>query len=107
MKTLIHDQDGSVAGWTFATFGIPPHKYEACFGIVENSQIIGSVMWEAYRGHDIEVSYFGPNTMTRGLMKACARLCAAGDGLLSCIAGDYANITQQQDYDARHQEDWF
>jgi RimJ/RimL family protein N-acetyltransferase len=74
MKTLLHDHDGTIAKWTFATFDIPPHHYEACFGIVENSQVIGSVMWEAYRGHDIEVSYFGLNTMTRGLMKACARL---------------------------------
>jgi RimJ/RimL family protein N-acetyltransferase len=74
MKSLIPDCDGTIAAWTFSTFDILPHHYEACFGIVENHQIIGSVLWEAYRGHDIEISYFGPKTMTLGIARACARL---------------------------------
>ena len=74
MKQLVPDKDGLVAEWTFQTFNQPRHHYEMCFGIMDEGKLVGSVMWEAYRVHDIEISYYGPNTMTLGVARQCARL---------------------------------
>ena len=74
MKRLIAGHDEAVAEWTFQTFGITPHKYEMAIAIIESDKIVGSIMWEQYRGHDIEISYFGPQTMTLGIARACAKM---------------------------------
>jgi len=74
MKRLVCGHDDQVADWTFRTFQIPPHRYEMCIGICEEDKIVGSIMWQAYRGHDIEISYFGPKTMTLGIARACAKM---------------------------------
>ncbi len=74
MKHLVADQDGMFAEWTFQTFNQPRHHYELCLGIIDEGKLVGSVMWEAYRGYDIEISYYGPNTMTLGIARACARM---------------------------------
>ena len=41
---------------------------------MEGICIVGSIMWHAYRGHDIEISYYGPKTMTLGIARECARV---------------------------------
>lgn len=74
MKQLVYGHDNEVAAWTRNTFGIQPYKYEMAVGIVEQGEIVGSVMWHAYRGHDIEISYYGPKTMTLGIARACAKV---------------------------------
>ena len=74
MKQLIYGHDEKIAAWTQDTFGIRPYKYDMAVGILAHGQLVGSVMWHAYRGHDIEVSYFGPQTMTLGILRQCARI---------------------------------
>lgn len=74
MKQLIYGFDEKVAEWTQNVFGVPPGKYEMAVAIVEHDKIVGSIMWHAFRGHDIEISYYGPKTMTLGIARACARV---------------------------------
>ena len=74
MKQLIFGHDSDVAAWTFETFKMPPTRYEMAIAIVEDHKIIGSVLWHAFRGHDIEISYYGPKTMTLGIARACAKM---------------------------------
>ncbi len=74
MKQLLYGHDPQIAIWTQNTFGINPYKYDMAVGILEDGQLVGSVMWHAYRGHDIEISYYGPKTMTLGIARECARV---------------------------------
>lgn len=74
MKDLLYGHDDKVAAWTQHTFNINPRRYEMAVGILENGQLVGSILWHAFRGHDIEISYYGPNTMTLGIARHCARV---------------------------------
>ena len=74
MKRLIAGHDEQVAAWTFVNFNVTPHKPEMAIAIVEDDQIIGSILWEQYTGNNIEISYYGPNTMTLGIARACAKM---------------------------------
>lgn len=74
MRNMIYGEDEIVASWTFSTFNMPPCAYEMAVGIIEDGHLVGSVLWHAYRGHDIEISYYGPKTMTLGIARACARM---------------------------------
>ena len=74
MKQFIYGHDAEVAEWAFSTFKIRPAHYEMAIGILDEGTLVGAVMWHAYRGSDIELSYYGPNTMTLGIARACARM---------------------------------
>ena len=74
MRRLLAGHDEDIAAWTFETFQMRPIHYEMALGIIDDNKIIGSVLWHAFRGHDIEISYYGPKTMTLGIARACAKL---------------------------------
>lgn len=74
MKTFLYNNDPAVARWTFEKFQIKPTSYEMAMGIIDNGELVGSVIWHAYNGNDIEISYYGPKTMTLGLARTCARI---------------------------------
>jgi RimJ/RimL family protein N-acetyltransferase len=74
MKQLVYGHDEQIAAWTQNMFGVSPYKYDMAVGIIENGELVGSVMWHAFRGHDIEISYYGPKTMTLGIARECARV---------------------------------
>lgn len=74
MKQLLYGHDEAVGIWTFNTFGVHPGRAEMVVGIIEDGQIVGSIMWHAWRTHDIEISYYGPDTMTLGIARHCARM---------------------------------
>ena len=74
MKHLIYGCDEKIAEWTAATFGLPQGKYEMAIGIIDEGNLVGSIMWHAYRGYDIEISYYGPRTMTLGIARTCAKI---------------------------------
>lgn len=74
MKHLIYGCDPEIAKWTFDHFAITPAHYEMAIGIVENNTLVGSILWQGYRGHDIEISYYGPKTMTLGIARTCAKI---------------------------------
>lgn len=74
MKQFVYGHDDEVANWAFSTFSMRPVQYEMAIGILESGQLVGAIMWHAYRGHDIELSYYGPKTMTLGIARSCARI---------------------------------
>jgi RimJ/RimL family protein N-acetyltransferase len=74
MKQLLFGHDEEIARWTADTFRIPNGRCDMAIGIVEDGVLKGSIMWHAYRGHDIEISYYGPRTMTLGIARTCAKI---------------------------------
>lgn len=73
MKVLATGNDELVSAWTLAQFGVRNFNSDMALGIFNGPQMVGSVFFHAYNGFDIEISYFGPGTMTRGLWK---QICA-------------------------------
>ena len=74
MKRLVAGRDEEIAEWTFDTFRMRPVQYDMAIGIVDGGRLVGSILWHAYTGNDIEISYYGPKTMTLGIARAMARM---------------------------------
>lgn len=74
MKTFIFGHDAEIAQWAFSTFNMRPSHYEMAIGILTDGKLVGAVLWQAFSGHDIEISYYGPRTMTLGIARTCARI---------------------------------
>lgn len=69
MKILATGNDDLVSAWTFSQFGAKNFNSNMALAIIEEKRMVGSVFFHAHNGPDIEISYFGPSTMTRGLWK--------------------------------------
>lgn len=74
MKTFLLGRDIEVAGWAFQTFGFHPTQYCMAVGIVEDGLLVAACMFHAHNGPDVELSYYGPNTLTLGLVKGIAKI---------------------------------
>lgn len=74
MKVLAHGNDSLINEWTLAMFGVRNFNSDMAFGIMEGPQIVGSVFFHAYNGYDIELSYFGPQTLTLGILRSICRI---------------------------------
>jgi hypothetical protein len=74
MKRFIFGCDEHIAAWAFKTFNFAPVQYNMAVGIVENDQLLGAVIFHACNGFDVEVSYYGPKTMTLGIIRGIAHI---------------------------------
>jgi RimJ/RimL family protein N-acetyltransferase len=74
MKTLLIGCDKQVAEWAFNRFHYTPVPYDWAVGIIEYNNIVGACLYHAYNGNDIEISYYGPKTITLGIVKSLAKL---------------------------------
>ena len=45
----------------------------AAIGIVRNNHLIGAAIFQNFSGHNVELSYYGPQTFSAGIAKALAR----------------------------------
>lgn len=70
---LLFGQDMAVSQWTWGKFNIVPSAVQCAIGIVRNNQNVGSVMFHEYSGYNIELSYYGPFTLTAGIVRTLAR----------------------------------
>src|SRR5277367_3019143 len=70
---LLFGHDMAVAQWTWNEFRYRPMPVNAAIGIVRNSQLIGSAIFQNFSGHNVELSYYGPQTFSAGIARALAR----------------------------------
>lgn len=70
---LLFDCDVAVADWLFRTYNQPQFKYDRALGLMEDGNIIGAVMFHNWNGANVEVSYYGKNTMRVGVIRMIAR----------------------------------
>ena len=73
-KVLVTGNDQLVEEWAFARFGVAPLGCKLAVGIVENNQIVGAAFFHAHNGPDVEISYYGPRTMTLDVVKGLAKI---------------------------------
>ncbi len=74
MKILATGNDEIINAWTLNRFGARNVNSNMALAIFDQKQIVGSVFFHAHNGPDIELSYFGPQTLTRGLWKEICRI---------------------------------
>jgi len=74
MKTFCIGRDDEIATWAFDTFKFYPTHYVMAVGIVEDQKLVGAAMFHAHSGPDVEISYYGPNTLTLDVVKGLAKI---------------------------------
>ena len=74
MKTLACGNEGLIVGWTQNAFGIEPTKIDLAIAIMESDKMVGSAFFQCHSGSDVELSYYGPKTMTLDVVKGLAKI---------------------------------
>jgi hypothetical protein len=75
---LLVDQDKLVSSWTYKTYNIFPQYVDKAFGIIDNEgKLMGGILFQNFNGVNVELSYYGPNTLSSGIVRVIAR-CAIG-----------------------------
>lgn len=75
---LLIGKDELVAAWAFAKWGLHPTKVDRGFGVVTKDGIIrGAILLQNFNGTNIELSYYGPRTLSLGIVRSIARVIVA------------------------------
>lgn len=74
MKTFCIGQDETIATWAFDTFRFHPSNYVMAVGILDEGRLVGAALFHAHNGPDVEISYYGPNTLTLDVVKGLAKI---------------------------------
>jgi RimJ/RimL family protein N-acetyltransferase len=70
---LLFGHDMPVAHWTWNAFAVEVAPVNAAIGIVRNNKIVGAILFQNFSGHNIEMSYYGPSTLSAGITKSICR----------------------------------
>lgn len=72
---LIIGNDNVIAQWAFAQFNLYPMAFNRAFGIIDkDKKIVGAILLQNFNGVNLELSYYGPNTLTSGIVRSLARI---------------------------------
>lgn len=75
VKTFILGHDIEIASWAFSTFNFAPVPFCMAIGIAEKEKgLVGACLFHAHNGPDVELSYYGPGTVTLPIVKGIARI---------------------------------
>lgn len=70
---LLFDNDEFVASYLFKMYKQKPFKVERALGIIKDNQLVGAVIFHNWNGANVEMSYYGKDTMTVGIVRLLAR----------------------------------
>ncbi len=74
MKTFLLGHDVEVANWAFNTFNFHPTQFCMAVGILEKNSLVAACLFHAHNGPDVELSYYGPNTLSLDVVKGIAKI---------------------------------
>ena len=74
MRRLLYGYDVQIAEWAFKAFNRVPTPFVMAIGITDGHVIKGAVLLQEYNGNNVEVSWYGPFTMTRGFLREIATI---------------------------------
>jgi RimJ/RimL family protein N-acetyltransferase len=74
MKILATGNDELVIGWIYTMFGIVCTNIDLAVAVLEDGKIVGAAVYHAHNGPDIELSYYGPKSVTLGVAKGVAKI---------------------------------
>jgi len=76
MRTqFILGHDVEVAHWAFSTFNFAPTAFCMAVGIAEKGNgLVAACLFHAHNGPDVELSYYGPGTLTLETVRGIAKI---------------------------------
>jgi hypothetical protein len=78
VHSLLIGDDQNVANWAFAAFRKVPFQYNRAYGLLdEEKKLDGAVLFHNCNGANLELSYYGANTMSVGIFRTLAKLAIA------------------------------
>ena len=73
---LVVGDDARVAAWTYAAFKLFPVPVIKALGVVnEDGFLVGGILFQNYNGVNVNLSYYGPGTVSGGIVRAISRIC--------------------------------
>ncbi len=74
MHGLLVDNDQAIANWAYRTFNVYEQPVNKAFGIINSEgKLIGAVLFQNFNGVNVELSYYGPRTLSAGIVRIIAR----------------------------------
>lgn len=73
-KGILIGCDSQVAAWAFETQRRTPVLVDRAFGVIENDALIGAILFTSYNTVNVELSWYGKNSMSAGIVRAIARI---------------------------------
>jgi RimJ/RimL family protein N-acetyltransferase len=70
---LLFGHDPAVGHWAFNEFKIKAMPFDAAIGIIRKHKLIGAAIFQNFSGHNVELSYYGPETFSAGIARSLAR----------------------------------
>jgi RimJ/RimL family protein N-acetyltransferase len=71
---ILFECDEKVAEWLFDDLRKPIYKYDRALGLLNSSGIlVGAILYQNWNGPNVELSYYGKNTLTLGIVRCIAR----------------------------------
>ncbi len=75
MNGVLFGHDEMVARWAFATHKIRPMQVCMAVGLMNPvGQPVGAVLFQNYNGNNVDLSYYGVNTLTLGIARTMAKI---------------------------------
>lgn len=72
---LLIGDDLQVASWAFSNFKLFPTPFNVALGIMgKDGTVVGAALLQNFNGVNVELSYYGPNTLTPGIARSIARV---------------------------------
>ena len=72
---LLIGEDSKIADWASSTFQRYPTRVDRALGIVgPDKKLIGAILLQNFNGVNIELSYYGPRTLSLGIVRAIGRI---------------------------------
>lgn len=67
--------DEVVSKWAFDKFHIFQMPVNAAIGVVnEDGNLVGAILFQNFNGVNVELSYYGPRTLSYGIIRTIARI---------------------------------
>jgi len=78
MTGLLLDHDEAVGAYLFASHEQSPMKFDRAIGLIsKEGKLAGAVLFHNWNGANVEISYYGANTMTPGVVRFLSRFVIA------------------------------
>ena len=74
MRILAVGNPDDLAAWAYLNFQVSVPCVNLAVAIVEGNEIIAAAFFQAHNGPDVELSYYGPRTMTLDVVKGLAKI---------------------------------
>lgn len=71
---LLLGHDEQLAAMLFSHYNQKSYKYDRCLGIISsNKDLKGFILFHNWNGFNVELSYYGSNTLTPGIIRCIAQ----------------------------------